>query len=255
MGSGVSEVGSRLRRMLGRFGSAGLGTPGRVMKPTRDRLQKYLQGRGIEIGALHNPMRVNTEIATVRYVDLMSLEEQRAHYPELAGYDLVRPDILASGDAMPMLADNSEDFVIANHVMEHLPDPIGALKEWFRVLKPGGILFLALPDKRKTFDRDRPRTTLSHLIDDYADRGARSRLGHFEEYSRLVHRKTGDELQTDIQDLLDRNYSIHFHVWVPDDIAELLAYLRDRETLPWKVVERIDDPGTDEFINILEKPH
>jgi ubiquinone/menaquinone biosynthesis C-methylase UbiE len=41
-----------------------------------------------------------------------------------------------------MLADSSQDFVIANHLLEHLPDPIGALKEWYRVLRAGGTLFL-----------------------------------------------------------------------------------------------------------------
>ena len=62
-----------------------------------------------------------------------------------------------------MLPDGSQDFIIANHLLEHVADPIGALEEWYRLLRPDGILFLALPDKRVTFDKDRPRTTLDHV--------------------------------------------------------------------------------------------
>jgi SAM-dependent methyltransferase len=247
----LQQIVPRLRKLLSghRAGEA----PGAGLKPARRRLQKYLTGTGIEIGALHNPMEIDSAGTTVRYVDRMSLDEQRRHYPELSGYSLVRPDIIASADSLPMLADGSQDFVIANHLLEHLPDPIGAMKEWYRVLRPGGTLFLALPDKRLTFDKDRPRTTLEHLIADHADGGAGSRFGHFEEYSRLVHRKSGDELDRDVEDLLKRDYSIHFHVWIPEDIAELLGYVRNVVGLRWKIVERVDRPGADEFIFVLEK--
>jgi SAM-dependent methyltransferase len=255
MNSCFQSVVPRLHRMLGILHVPwGPGTRARGLKPARRRLARYLAGTGIEIGALHNAMPVNTARATVRYVDVMSLEEQRRHYPELAGHALVAPDIVAPADDLPMLADGSQDFVIANHLLEHLADPIGALKEWYRLLGAGGILFLALPDKRLTFDRDRPRTTLAHLIADHRDRGAASRLSHFEEYSRLVHKKTGDELASDVADLLARNYSIHFHVWIPDDIADLLKYVREAAGLHWTVLERAAMPGADEFIYVLRKP-
>jgi SAM-dependent methyltransferase len=252
MNSGLQHVFPRLRRMLSVLRRAE--PPGTSLKPARRRLRKYLKGSGIEIGALHNPMEVDSARTTVRYVDRMSLDEQRRHYPELSGYSLVRPDIIASADSLPVVADGSQDFVIANHLLEHLPDPIGAMREWYRVLRPGGTLFLALPDKRLTFDKDRPRTTLEHLIADHEDGGAGSRLGHFEEYSHLVHRKSGDELARDVEDLLNRDYSIHFHVWIPEDIAELLRYVRDAIGLRWKTLERVDRPGADEFIFVLKKP-
>lgn len=214
---------------------------------------KYLKGSGLEIGALHNPMPIDRNQASVRYVDVMSLEEQRRHYPELANYPLVTPDIVSAADALPMVDAGSQDFIIANHLLEHVADPIGALEEWYRLLRPDGILFLALPDKRRTFDKDRPRTTLAHLIADHVDRGAASRLGHYEEYSRLVHKKTGEALEQDLASLLARNYSIHFHVWVGDDIAELLRYCSGSLGLRWKTLEFLDSSGTDEFVFVLQK--
>src|SRR5207249_5036937 len=46
--------------------------------------RRYLRGTGIEIGALHNPLRLPRGV-DVRYVDRMTVPELRRHYPELAG--------------------------------------------------------------------------------------------------------------------------------------------------------------------------
>jgi len=253
----MQQILDRLRQLLG--ASRHAERPASVgLKPYRQRFQRYLQGSGIEIGALHNPMPVDAARAKVRYVDRVPVDGQREHYPELANYTLIEPDIVADADKLPMLADGSEDFVIANHLMEHLPDPIAAMKEWYRVLRPGGILFLGLPDKRLIFDKDRPRTTLAHLIADHRDGGQATHHGHYEEYSRLVHKKTDEDLRRDVADLLARSYSIHFHVWIPEDIKEFLAYLRDDVGLQWKILEHvdstIDNTGSDEFIFVLQKP-
>ncbi len=64
------------------------------------------------------------------------------------------------------MASESYDFVLSSHVLEHIANPIKALKEWTRVLRPGGILLLVVPHKDGTFDHRRPTTTLTHLIDD-----------------------------------------------------------------------------------------
>uniref|UniRef100_A0A915D2U0 Methyltransferase type 11 domain-containing protein n=1 Tax=Ditylenchus dipsaci TaxID=166011 RepID=A0A915D2U0_9BILA len=74
-----------------------------------------------------------------------------------------RIDIVASGDQLPF-ADNSQDFVISAHVIEHFYDPIKAIKEWLRVIKPGGIVYIIAPHKQRTFDSGRARTTLGELL-------------------------------------------------------------------------------------------
>jgi SAM-dependent methyltransferase len=59
-------------------------------------------------------------------------------------YELGKPDIFWKGDVIPM-DDESVDTVIATEFFEHSPYPENVMKEIFRVLKPGGVLFLTVP--------------------------------------------------------------------------------------------------------------
>lgn len=76
-------------------------------------------------------------------------------------------DLLLDAHRMPMLKDEEFDVVCSSHTMEHLVNPLLALQEWRRVLKPGGYIMSVIPNREKTFDHKRPLTTLQHLIDDY----------------------------------------------------------------------------------------
>jgi predicted SAM-dependent methyltransferase len=203
----------------------------RVWKAVRadDRLGRvdvaraYLRGRGLEIGALHRPLRLPAA-ASVTYVDRLSESELRLQYPELALHALVPVGVIDEAEALSSVPDGSQDFVVANHFLEHCQDPIGTLKTFVRVLRPGGVAYLTVPDKRFTFDRDRPVTPLAHLLRDHEDGPEWSRREHFEEYVRLALGVTDpDESEQKVEELLSKDYSIHFHVWTQREFAELLA--------------------------------
>jgi ubiquinone/menaquinone biosynthesis C-methylase UbiE len=186
----------------------------------------YLRGEGIEIGALHMPLRV-PQSATVKYVDRMSVDGLRTHYPELHDKELVNVDIVADGERLEAIDEATQDFVIANHFIEHCQNPLGALLNMFRVLKPGGVLYLAIPDKRCSFDANRPVTTLDHLLRDYHEGPAWSRRQHFEEWTRLVNKVTDEvEAERQIVSNMEIDYSIHYHVWTQAEMLELLVALR-----------------------------
>jgi len=187
--------------------------------------RRFLRGDGIEIGALHQPLPTPRG-ARVRYVDRLSGRELRAHYPELAGERLVEPDVLDDGERLARFADASLDFVIANHFLEHCQDPIGALRSFARTLRPGGVLFLAVPDKRHSFDRERPVTPLEHLWRDHREGPGWSRRAHYEEWVRVVHRVEDEAWALNrVEHLMASGYSIHFHVWTQRELLELLTSL------------------------------
>jgi hypothetical protein len=70
----------------------------------RRRLSAWLRGDGIEVGALQVPLVVHRE-ARVRYVDRLTVEEQRRQYPELADGTLVDVDLIASAEDLTGLDD------------------------------------------------------------------------------------------------------------------------------------------------------
>ncbi len=181
----------------------------------------YLDGHGIEIGGLHNPLKVPAR-ARVRYVDRMDIVGLREQYPELAKDDVVGVDIIDDGETLKTIGTSTQDFVIANHFLEHCENTIGALENMVRVLKPGGVLFLCIPDKRHTFDSDRPVTTFEHLLRDYREGPAWSRRTHYEEWAKFVDRLADLSAVKDrMEELLRQQYSIHFHVWTINEMIEL----------------------------------
>ncbi len=219
-------------------------------RATRRRLaRQYLHGNGLEIGALHCPLPLPRE-TTVRYVDRMNYAGLCEHYPELAREALVDVDIVDDGETLATQPDSSVDFVVANHFIEHTQDPLGALANHLRVLRPGGILYLAVPDRRRTFDSDRPPTPLDHLVRDHREGAAWSRSIHQEEWARLVDKVSATEVPDRVRALEQSDYSIHFHVWTPSEFTALLEHAR-HEGFPFEI-EELENNGH-EFIVILRR--
>ena len=229
--------------------------PEPMLQKRRQLSDRYLSGQGIEIGALHHPLWVS-EQATVRYVDRLSREELRRHYPELKEYPLVPVQVIDDGESLSSMQDGSLDFIIANHMLEHCENPLGTIRTHLRKLRGAGILYYAVPDQRYGFDRDRPLASFAHLVQDDQQGPEASRQDHFYEWSSLVNKQTHpEEIETEVQKLMELNYSIHFHVW---DIVTFKDFLVQAQTylkLPVHVVHF--EQNDTEIIVVLKKepPH
>ncbi|HBI02177.1 MAG TPA: class I SAM-dependent methyltransferase [Flavobacterium sp.] len=127
---------------------------------------------GIEIGALCWPMVTKEESGgKIYYVDFSTAEYLREKYkndPNVNISDIVDTDYLWGEQTLPELVNGKLfDYVVASHVIEHVPNMLGWLREIALVLKDNGILALAIPDKRFTFDYKRDLTSLGTLVESY----------------------------------------------------------------------------------------
>lgn len=209
---------------------------------------EYIKGQGIEIGALSNPLGVS-KLAQVKYVDRMSVVELRRHYPELGSADFAPVDIIDDGERLQSIPDSSQDFVIANHFIEHCQNPIGAIRNMLRVLKDNGIMYLAIPDKRYSFDIDRPVTSLEHLMRDEREGPSWSRRHHFEEWVRLVDKvQDEDEVKQQVVHLMDIDYSIHYHVWTQTEMLEMILALKRDFKLSFEIQALVQHANETVFI-------
>ena len=191
----------------------------------------------------------------MRYFDRLDLAGLRADYPELADKPLVAPDILHDGERLTTIGDASQDFVVANHFIEHCQDPLGALTTFLRVLRPGGIALLAVPDRHQGIDAARAGTAFEHVQRDHEETPARSRRQHYLDWTREVDlplgNVTADRVEDHARSLEERSYSIHFHAWDRREFGDMLERAGRTYDLPAEVLEL--KPNGHEFIVVLRR--
>ncbi len=218
---------------------------------------RFLFGEGLEIGPLHQPLAIPPH-ARARYVDRMKSEELRREYPELADWDLTEVDVVDDGEQLATIPAESQDFIVANHFLEHTENPIGTIENHLGKLKPGGVLFYAVPDKRFTFDFKRQPTPLEHMVADYEEGPERSRHQHYAEWARWVEEDAGppgpaeeERVERRALALEDAKYSIHMHVWTQAEFLELILDMRSRfdEAFDIEAAARVGI----EFVVVLRK--
>jgi 2-polyprenyl-3-methyl-5-hydroxy-6-metoxy-1,4-benzoquinol methylase len=124
--------------------------------------------RGLEIGPLTAAV-ISKEEGNVEYIDHLSTEELREKYAAQDGIDVnkipIMDHVLEEGRLPRHLIGGGYDYIVASHVFEHLPNPLGWLRDCAAILRSAGCLSLVIPDKRFTFDLTRSLTTMAELIE------------------------------------------------------------------------------------------
>lgn len=239
----------------------------RLARLREEHARPYLAGAGLEIGAMHFPLRVAPGV-TVRYVDYLTREENLRRFPYLDARKLVTPDYIDDGFRLTTIAPASQDFLVANHVLEHSPDPIGTLEVWWNVLRPGGVLYVTVPLAAHCFDRGREITPLHHLVDDHlaaADAGAlvtRNR-SHYEEWIGISLKNwAADEgrpweyadpvaATRYVEQMMAERAEIHFHTFSHESFRALLQHFCARRGTASDLI-KVEDLGA-EVLGVLRK--
>lgn len=125
---------------------------------------------------------------------------------------------IGEGVDLSAIASLRYDFLVSCANLENLANPLRALAEWQRVVKPGGYIPLVLPRKESNFDHRREVTRFEHLLDDLALDTDEHDLTHLEEilerHDHLMDTASGDlEASRQRAQLNFENRCLHHHVF------------------------------------------
>lgn len=229
----------------------------------------------LEIGAADLPTYQRGE-ADISFLDLQSQEALTTQYESVKHRDpsrVVPIDYVSRGQPLQEVVDKQFSLIIANHVLEHVPDVIGWLDELAQISVAGGMLFLAIPDRRYTFDFVRRDTDLVDLLEARAKRatapdffihlrnayyyrpirapdvweGRAADLAHqrrFDIHQAIEHARSGREQDADM----------HSHVFTYDSFLGLWRELEEGRLVGWELVASRDvDTGGNEFVVLLAR--
>lgn len=256
----------------------------RGQETARRLLSRHLVGSGIELGPGHLPFPVVMPSTSVRYLDAWSPDDSGDRFPELGDSEFLPPDTICdfNAEGLAPIADASQDFAVASHVLEHLANPLRMLCELHRVVRPGGTVLIFLPDRHNTFDRARPPTPLPHLVEEF-DAGVTAvddrQVEEFLEFT-ATHRGGGPPGTSSLPDPdldlatmsvherglallwlrwedvtvpaqrrelieLHRKRSVHAHVWDIDEFFPVLCHGARHLGQAWELVDGLlpGDPG------------
>lgn len=135
-------------------------------------------------------------------------------------------------EAVDLVGVTSESYqvVLSSHCLEHIANPLRAMREWLRVLAPEGLIVLVVPHRDATCDHRRPVTTLAHMVDDFKrgrgedDRTHVSEVLALHDIDRDADRPTREEFvrRTEAN---ATNRALHHHVFVTETVAALMDHL------------------------------
>ncbi len=177
----------------------------------------YLRGSGIEVKAMNAPLPIRKN-STVRYIEDIETERVLKNAHIFSEIYHVKPHIIDDADALSRLGDASEDFVILNNSLHFSENAIKSLRNAMRVIRPGGVVYASVIDKRFSVDVRRKVTPLQHFWQDFTDGVEAGRSDHYWDFWNnvlvpLAGAKPLSERGVYAERLIFERRPIHFHVW------------------------------------------
>ncbi len=236
-----------------------------------------LEKQGLEIGPLDKPI-VPKKGTGVLYADHLPTDKLREKYrsdehvsnDHIQGIDIV----IGPSGLRNAVGSRRCNYVLASHVIEHIPNPLEWFNEIHEFLEPGGLLSLAIPDKRYCFDRLRGLTTATDWIGTWLQKTTRPTpvqildfLSNKVEYDGnitwgenvdlhdLKHEwHPREALRIAVESLDSDEYQdVHCSVFTPRSFCNLLRQLSVFGLLNFYVADFHDSVGHEFFVQ-LQKP-
>ena len=214
-------------------------------------------GSGIEIGAGYNPWPKKPGVQ-IKYVDKFTKKELQEQYRDQEPTLMRDPDVVDNGQDLKKIEDESLDFILSSHQLEHCLSPLTALSNHLRVLRVGGVILYALPNKDHTFDRPRRVTEFAHLMEDYELdlQGKLTEdhiLAHFDEYYEIVDQVSNKEERMRRARLtLKKGGDVHYHCWDAMAFYEFFYFAQDIIEKPYEM-ELFHKNGSELFVVLRKK--
>jgi len=227
--------------------------------------------RGIEIGPSYRPLCPKNQGWNTLVVDHATRAELVAKYTAWkVDTSLIEDvDVVLGDDGLDAISPKQGyDYILASHVIEHIPNPIGFFRACADLLKPGGRLRLAVPDKRFCFDLLKPVSTAGQMIQAHAENRRSHTLGqlvdalmfHVTCNGQITFHGVGaaDELEF-VHPPMDayrmatqaiqshQHYDVHGWVFTPSSFLVICSQLTAMGLLPFRITSVLPD-GQHEFL-------
>lgn len=139
--------------------------------------------------------------------------------------------IVAEATNLSIVESEKYDFILSSNNLEHIANPLKALKEFARIVKTKGFILILVPIKEKMFDHDRDYTTFEHLLEDYLNNIGEEDLTHLPEIIEK-HDYEMDVLCGGKQKFIERanknieNRCLHHHVFNEECLRKAFEYVK-----------------------------
>ena len=135
-------------------------------------------GFGLEVGPSYSPLLPKSRGYNVETIDHADAAALREKYSDNAS-QIEEVDYVSDGRSIleTIGKEKCYDFIYASHVIEHVTDIVRFIQDCETLLKPDGLLVLAVPDKRFCFDALRPLSTVGQALQAYFEKRKRHSAG------------------------------------------------------------------------------
>jgi len=146
------------------------------------------------------------------------------YYPNKKGKNIINDAVNIS-----LIEDEIYDFCFSSHCLEHIANPLKAMKEWLRITKKDGYIIIIVPEKNSCFDHYRNYSKFSKLLLQFENDVGEDDLSTLPEILKN-HDLSMDEPAGDLGQFTQRsldnfnNRCLHHYVYNPDLLMEICNY-------------------------------